>query len=117
MYAREWKMVVPIAFQGILRDVENKMSKHFDGTTVFTNVRGYWIDPKTKRLEEDEAIMISSTRDCQHPVLQHRKDDEFMNELAQKVGQETKQKYMFLQEDPVVKCSIIPIQKLKEVGI
>ncbi len=119
MYAREWKMVVPIAFQDILRDVERKMSQHFDGTTVFTNVRGYWIDPDTKRLEEDDAIMVTSTRDCEHPIRQHRIDEEFMNDLAKKVGQATHQKYMYLQEDPVVKCSIIPIaaaeKKLSQV--
>jgi hypothetical protein len=112
MYGRDFKLVVPIASQKILRDTERKMIQHFGGVSVFPIVKGFWVDQKTHKMYEDDNLVMSSTKsyEGEHPIVEHQKDWKFMSDLAQEVGRKTHQKSMFLEEDLVWKCKFIEIQ-------
>jgi len=112
MYGRDFKLVVPIASQKILRDTEKKMIQHFGGVSVFPIVKGFWVDQKTHKMYEDDNLVMSSTKsyEGEHPIVEHQKDWKFMSDLAQEVGRKTHQKTMFLEEDLVGKCKFIEIQ-------
>jgi hypothetical protein len=113
MYARDFKLVVPISSQKILRDTEKKMAEHFGGVSVYPIVRGFWVDTKSKshKMYEDDNLVMVSTKEYkgEHPILEHQKDEHFMDELAQDVGRKTKQKEIFEEEELVGRVKFIVI--------
>lgn len=122
MYSRDFKIVVPIASQRILRDAEKKMAEHFGGVSVYPIVRGFWVDTKSKahRMYEDENLVMVSTKEYkgQHPILEHQKDERFMDALAEDVRRKTHQKSIFEEEGLVGRVKFIeahPRRKLEKV--
>jgi hypothetical protein len=116
LYARDFKLIIPITAQENIRDVERKMTEHFGGVSAFPLVKGYWSDPKGK-LYEDENILLSSVRDyskSEHPYIQLHQDEEFMQKLAQDIGEKTNQQSIFVEEDLVAKCSFVNIHPSAE---
>jgi hypothetical protein len=112
MYARDFKLIIPITAQENIRDVERKMSEHFGGVSTFPLVKGYWVDPDTHKLVEDENLMLSSVRDYskqEHPYTKLHQDEEFMESLAKEVGAKTHQKSILVEEDLVAKCTFVEI--------
>jgi hypothetical protein len=121
MYSRDFKIVVPIASQRILRDTEKKMAEHFGGVSVYPIVRGFWVDTKSKahRMYEDENLVMVSTKEYkgQHPILEHQKDERFMDILAEDVRRKTHQKSIFEEEGLVGRVKFIearPKRKMLE---
>ena len=116
IYARDFKLIIPITAQENIRDVEKKMTQHFGGATSYPFVRGY--EMHQGKLVEDENILISSIRDyrnTEHPYTQLHEDEEFMQNLAKEVGEKTKQRTILLSEDLVAKCSFVEIHPQKRL--
>lgn len=111
MYARDFKIVVPIASQRILRDIEKKMAQHFGGVSVYPIVRGFWVDTKSKahRMYEDENLVMVSTKEYkgEHPIIEHQKDDRFMDALAEDVRRKTHQQSVFEEEELVGRVKFV----------
>jgi len=89
------------------------MAEHFGGVSVYPIVRGFWVDTKSKshKMYEDDNLVMVSTKEYkgEHPILEHQKDEHFMDELAQDVGRKTKQKEIFEEEELVGRVKYIVI--------
>jgi hypothetical protein len=110
VYPRQFRLIMPIAAQDIIRDVERKMSAHFGGVTEISPARGWWVDPNKKLIEDDNIMLFSVRSEAEHPYIQHRKDEEFMHALAEEIGEKTNQESVLQIEDMVSRCNFVPIK-------
>ena len=110
MYSRDFKIIVPIASQKILHDTENKMTHHFGGVSVFPIIRGYWLNKKHKLFEDENILMVSSKKySGKHQIMEHNKDERFMDKLAQDIGQKTHQEAILVEEELIGRIKFVKI--------
>ena len=117
----EFKVIIP-RNQKALGKTIRRMSDRFGGATVFP-VRGAWWDKDIKQIVSDNNYLVFANRDLNpkgKPKLSPnimKFDRQFMKELGIELGQDTKQKEIWIEEDIIrdVEFLTIPKQKLKDV--
>jgi len=107
---REYKIIIP-KFDNSGRKIKAEeiekiaveMSKHFGGTTIIPSVLGCWVD-RVGELICEENIVISSLRDSESSVdweAQKQKDENFIVNMANRIGIELGQDSILVSEDKV----------------
>lgn len=114
----DFKIILPVAEQGIIDRAAIKMSKQFGGVTMHPFIRGLWADDKGKLIKDDN-VLLTSSRDLEH-IINRRKtlaaDRKFMKELAHEFGKRLKQDAIWIEEDIVRDIQFIKTkQKLKKL--
>jgi hypothetical protein len=109
----EFRMMIPRR-ESAKEEAVREMSKRFGGVTVFP-VYGAWINKKGKTVY-DKNFMLFSSRDL-HGFKKSiiPKDKRFMEDLARKLGAETKQEAIWLEEDIIKDIELVKIPKLGQV--
>lgn len=114
---RDFKIILPVAQQGVIDRAAIKMSKQFGGVTMQPLVRGLWLDDKGK-LVKDDNVMLFSSRDLSGvPKKQKQltKDRKFMKELAHEFGKQLKQDAVWIEEDIVRDIRFIEPQQQRRL--
>jgi len=107
---REYKLIVPkwdnsgrkIKAEE-LEEIGKKMSEHFGGVTIIPSVLGCWKTPEGK-LQCEENVLFSSFRDSESVrdwERQKRIDEEFVRNLARRLGERFGQESVLIAEDKV----------------
>lgn len=113
-YESEFRLMIPRRKQA-KEEAVRAMSKRFGGVTVFP-VLGAWINPRGKTVY-DKNYMLFSTRDLEGlkngSIL--KKDKKFLEALGRKLGIETGQEQIWIEEDIIKDVELLKIPKLREV--
>jgi len=115
---RDFKIILPVAEQGVIDKAAVNMSKHFGGVTMQPLIRGMWLDSRGKLIKDDNVLLFSS-RDLnglkdKKEVL--KKDRKFMKQLADEFGKRLKQDAIWIEEDIVRDVQFIePKKNLKKI--
>jgi len=99
---REFRLIIPKYDNDLhkikteeVKEIAKEMSKHFGGVTVYPSVLGCWKDTETGKLQCEENIVITATRDSENTKNyeeQLKKDREKMEKLAEIYGKRFGQK-------------------------
>lgn len=116
---RDFKIILPVAQQGVIDRAAVKMSKQFGGVTMHPLIRGLWLDSKGK-LVKDDNVMLFSSRDLQNVPNKQRvltADRKFMKQLADEFGHKLKQDAVWIEEDIVKDIRFIEPQRQRLRGM
>jgi len=91
-HSREYKLVFPKNDnqgdpipRGLYEGYIRKISNHFGGVTIQTDIVGCWNDTDRNKLQCEPNIIISTIR-SENDAKTNKKDLTFLNALIQKIG-------------------------------
>jgi len=100
---RDFKIILPVASQGMIDHAAVRMSNHFGGVTMQPLIRGLWLDQKSKLVKDDNVLLFSS-RDLDDKKDKRKtldSDRKFMKSLASEYAKRLKQDSIWIEEDIV----------------
>jgi hypothetical protein len=99
---REFRLIIPKYDNDLhkikaeeVKEIAKEMSEQFGGVTVYPSVLGCWKDTETGKLQCEENIVITATRDSENTKNyeeQLKRDREKMEKIAKKYGKRFGQK-------------------------